>query len=549
MLPGLRTNLQVDVAAVNDVTTEKAHATVIKGSYLNLPDQTAKMLAESPLIPSGKLYQSAFVVLLGAFQYGYLLAQMAWIGFNSKACYVPPAVAKQIPPLQGQCILFPTHTSQEWTTAVTAWIVGAGVGALFSGIPADSLGRRTTLMLNTFLIIAGAFVQMLSNNILMFTIGRGISGIATGVAIVVGNLYLREVAPVSRRAFFLTLPQIMLSFGGMTVSALHFTVTSEELTWRLLFGAPIVLGLLQLCLFPCMIKSPHHLVMHKRFDHARVALSQLYTQPCDIELHLNAMIVSHEKQAVEAATASKLRLLLSAKYRRQMVVAIVMCLSQQLAGMNAIIAYSNGFFLNIGIRETRISNIIVNFGRFHDMFMAARYLDRFSRRTPLLVGLTVTLLASVGIVFTQEYPGNPVMFNATNYLAIVTVLFFVASYCFSAGSMAWLISNELFPEHMSATANSISTFFTFAAQFLIAVYYPQLMRPTAAGNFAFLIFSGCLVFFIGFVFWFVPNTNNKTSEEVTRLFYDDDKLHTMYLDKYAQNVHDVDAGRKTLETI
>ncbi|RLO08122.1 hypothetical protein DYB28_002066, partial [Aphanomyces astaci] len=43
---------------VSLVTTEKAHVTMIKGSYLNLPDQTAKMLAESPLVASGKLYQS-----------------------------------------------------------------------------------------------------------------------------------------------------------------------------------------------------------------------------------------------------------------------------------------------------------------------------------------------------------------------------------------------------------------------------------------------------------------------------------------------------------
>ncbi|KAF0712462.1 hypothetical protein AaE_012013, partial [Aphanomyces astaci] len=160
-----------------------------------------------------------------------------------------------------------------------------------------------------------------------------------------------------------------------------------------------------------------------------------------------------------------------------------------------------------------------------------------------------TLLASVGIVWTQLYPGNPVDFNSTNYIAIATVLLFVASYCFSAGSMAWLISNELFPEHLSATANSMSTFCTFTAQFVIAVYYPQLMRPTAAGNYAFLVFTCCLLMLIPFVYFVVPNTHKKTSEEVTRLFYDGDALHEMYLDKYKPNAHDVDAGRNTLESI
>ncbi|CAK4079837.1 unnamed protein product [Aphanomyces euteiches] len=532
----------------DEVTTEKASVTVIRGSYMNAPDQTAKMLNESPLNASGKLYRSVCVVLIGSFQYGYLLSQMAWNGFNSKACYVPPATAKQIPPLQGQCLLFPGHTTQEWTRITVAWIVGAGIGSLLSSFPADKLGRRKTLMLNTLIMIAGAFIQMLSSNMTMLTVGRGISGISTGISIIVGNLYLREISPVAHRAFFLTLPQIVLCLGGMFVSAMHFAMSSKEISWRLLFGLPVILGVLQLSMMPWMIRSPHHLVMIKKYDQARAALQQLY-KPCDFELHLNAMIISHERQEIEAATGTKIGLLFSPKYRKQLMIAIVMCLSQQLAGMNAIIAYSNGFFLNIGIRETRISNMLVNFGRLHDMAMAARFLDRWSRRTPLLIGLFVTLLSSVGLVLTQIYPGNPENYNATNYLAIVVVLFFVASYCFSAGSMAWLISNELFPEHLSATANGISTFFTFTAQFFIAVYYSQLMKPTSAGNYAFFVFTGFLALFIVFAYFFVPNTNKKTSDEVTRIFYAEDNINAMYFQKYAKSMKDIDATRKTLESI
>ena len=51
---------------------------------------------------------------------------------------------------------------------------------------------------------------------------------------------------------------------------------------------------------------------------------------------------------------------------------------QQLCGMNALVVYGPQIFQAIGIRELRLSNTLVNFSRFDNMFIAARYGDRFS---------------------------------------------------------------------------------------------------------------------------------------------------------------------------
>ncbi|KAF0711381.1 hypothetical protein As57867_005288, partial [Aphanomyces stellatus] len=118
-----------------------------------------------------------------------MMTEMAHLTYNNVAfCRMP-----RIP--TGQCLLYPGHSTAEWTMQSTAWAVGGGVGALLSAFPADTFGRQKTLGFNGLIMIVGGLVQMLAGDIYTFAVGRGLSGIASGVAINVLNNYLREIAP------------------------------------------------------------------------------------------------------------------------------------------------------------------------------------------------------------------------------------------------------------------------------------------------------------------------------------------------------------------
>ncbi|KAF0687526.1 Aste57867_20739 [Aphanomyces stellatus] len=457
------------------------------------------------------MHRSIRIALLGAVQFGWMMTEMAYLPYNNVAfCRMP-----RIP--TGQCLLYPGHSTAEWTMQSTAWAVGGGVGALLSAFPADTFGRQKTLGFNGLIMIVGGLVQMLAGDIYTFAVGRGLSGIASGVAINVLNNYLREIAPRQWRMFYLLLVQVALSIGTLLVTTLMYAipdVPSSEWQFKPLFGGPIIIGLLQLALMGQIVESPTWLIQSHQVDAARHVMAQLY-MPCDMEEHEATMVASIQRQAQETEKASsKLALLLSPKYRAQFSIAIVLSTMQQLCGMNALVVYGPAMFKAIGIKELRLSNTLVNFGRFHDMYLAMKLGDRFNRRTLLLAGSVGMCLAAIGFTLCQIY-----MDDTTKWLQIVCTLVFVGSFCFSIGSLGWLVSTELVPEALGATSGAVSTFFTWTAQFFIGVYFQQISNPANWGTHAFFIFAGVMFVFFWFVWFCVPETRNKSTDEITAIFF------------------------------
>ncbi|KAF0687529.1 Aste57867_20742 [Aphanomyces stellatus] len=325
--------------------------------------------------------------------------------------------------------------------------------------------------------------------------------------------------------FYLLLVQVALSIGTLLVTTLMYAipdVPSSEWQFKPLFGGPIIIGLLQLASMGQIVESPTWLIQSHQVDAARLVMAQLYL-PCDLDEHHDMLVESIGRQTQETESTSKLALLVSPKYRVQFSIAIVLSTVQQLCGMNALVVYGPAMFNAIGIKELRLSNTLVNFGRFHDMYLAMKMGDRFNRRTLLLAGSVGMIWGAIGFTLCQVYPSE-----ANNYLQIACTLVFVGSFCFSIGSLGWLVSTELVPEALGATSGAVSTFFTWTAQFFIGVYFQQISNPANWGTHAFFIFAGVMFVFFWFVWFCVPETRNKTTDEITALYYTDEETYAAF---------------------
>ncbi|KAF0716066.1 Aste57867_3046 [Aphanomyces stellatus] len=457
------------------------------------------------LIPSGVLWVTVGIALMGAFQFGWLLSQLNYKPFNAKC------TAKVIP--ADACLMFPGHSSTEWTMAVTSWIVGGAIGAMVSGVPADKFGRKKTLLFNAVVMIVGATIQVLSTDIYVFSFGRMISGIASGAAINVCNVLISEISPCQMRGMFTTGLQVGVAVGSLAVTTAHYVLNSETYAWRMLVGFPIVLGALQILLMPFVTLSPVWLVAHGRLDEAGAELKRLY-RPTNTQAILNALVAAHDEEQRETVGVNPWAAMFSAKYRKQLVIAIVLCSAQQLCGINAVMYYSSNIFASAGVSDPRIGNTIVNVVRTTAIILAAYVMDKFNRRTLLGYGMSVMAVAATGIMLSLKYES-----------AIVSVLatgLFVGSFCLSIGPMGWMVSSEIFPDFLHANAGAIGTMFTWLGNFLVGVFYPTLSDPSNLGVYAFSIFIGLLVVFVIFVRVVVPETAGKTYVEIQRAFGIDD---------------------------
>ncbi|KAF0774957.1 hypothetical protein AaE_001344 [Aphanomyces astaci] len=455
------------------------------------------------LLPTRVLYISVAIALIASFQSGWLLSQLNYLPFNAGCAVVPVVVP-------GTCIMFPGHSKREWTMAVTAWIVGAAIGAGLSSFPADKIGRKHTLRFNAFVMAAGASVQLVSHDIYTFAGGRLLSGIASGTAINVSNVLISEISPCEMRGLFSTGIQAAVSIGSLCVTTAHYAVgTTHEVAWRALVAVPIGLAAAQLVLMPWMAQSPVWLVGQGKLDDATAAMKVLY-QPTNFHAIVDSLVAGHADEAKELAGVSPWHILFSKKFRLQLVIAVVLCMAQQLGGINAIMFYSASIFNKAGLSDPRIANTIVNVIRTTANLTAARIMDKFQRKTMLVTGMTVMAVSAGGLVLG--------LVHANAAVAVTCVCVYIIAYCVSIGSMAWMVSAELFPDFLKADAGAVGTFSTWVSNFGVGVFYPMLADDDALGNYAFCIFIGCLVAVTTFVAVVVPETANKTYVEIQAAF-------------------------------
>ncbi|OMH79973.1 Solute carrier family 2, facilitated glucose transporter member 1 [Zancudomyces culisetae] len=108
----------------------------------------------------------------------------------------------------------------------------------------------------------------------MLISGRFVSGLGSGVAIVVSPMYLTEIAPVKSRDSLNLLSQLAIVLGIMVSELMGYFFKSGSL-WRNVFGFGMVVGILQAVLLHFAVESPNFYFISNKQDEAENALRKL----------------------------------------------------------------------------------------------------------------------------------------------------------------------------------------------------------------------------------------------------------------------------------
>ena len=102
------------------------------------------------------------------------------------------------------------------------------------------------------------------------------------------------------------------------------------------------------------------------------------------------------------------------------------------------------------------------------------------------------------------------------WLAVVSVLFYVVFFAVGPGSIPWMITAELFSQGPRPAAMSVAVLVNWSANFFVGIGFPTMQ--TSLENYTFLPFSVFLALFWVFTYRKVPETKNKTFDEIATLF-------------------------------
>lgn len=94
---------------------------------------------------------------------------------------------------------WPEIQENQLALIVSIALIGAAIGALFSGNISDKIGRKKVIIFADILFTAGSVVMAFAPTIAVLMVGRLIIGFGVGIASQIVPLYLSEVAPVEIR--------------------------------------------------------------------------------------------------------------------------------------------------------------------------------------------------------------------------------------------------------------------------------------------------------------------------------------------------------------
>ncbi|TYZ62986.1 hypothetical protein PybrP1_002799 [[Pythium] brassicae (nom. inval.)] len=474
--------------------------------YLTAPD-------DSPSKPTYVLYVSVALSLLQAFQYGWATGQVNLKTYNNKhTCSAHPIK-------EGTCVMFPGHTTTQWTFLVNAWVVGGMFGSLLSAKPSDRFGRRRTLWFNGIIMIVSGVVEMTAQNIWQFTAGRFIAGIASGFATGITGGYIAEISPPHLRSTFGTGFHLALTAGVLIVACTFFFLDTSN-GWRYGAAVQLAIGGVFMVLAPLyMVESPAWLLGKGKQVEAESEIVRLYgreqvakvlgwMQPARKNMS-TALFMSKD---IEAATTTEpsqgFGVIFDPQYRRQLVIAIAVSAFHQVSGINAVIFYSSSIFSTAGIKDPRVGTLIVDIVNCLPTLFFGFVARFFGTRTMLLGGAFAMLVCAVVMTFTLVYGANGV--------SVAFTAIYVGAFGVSFGPLVWSVTAELFPLSVRANAVSLCMAVMWIAKLIVGVGYPYMNEEM--GNYSFVPFMGTLAFAFVFMFVFVPETTNKTIDEIQAEF-------------------------------
>uniref|UniRef100_A0A673LVH6 Solute carrier family 2 member 1a n=1 Tax=Sinocyclocheilus rhinocerous TaxID=307959 RepID=A0A673LVH6_9TELE len=401
-----------------------------------------------------------------------------------------------------------TTLTTLWSVSVAIFSVGGIFGSFSVGLFLNRFGRRNSMLIvNVLAFIAAALMgfSKLAESWEMLIIGRFIVGLYSGLSTGFVCTNVGEIAPTSLRGALGTLHQLGIVTG----------ILLAQKSW-----GPLQCGPSYLALLSSQTRRPKpRLVMLKKLRGTD-----------DVDADMQEMR-DESRQMMREKKVTIPELFRSSLYRQPIFIAIMLQLSQQFSGINAVFYFSTGIFEKAGVSEPVYATIGAGVVNTAFTVVSLFIVERAGRRSLHLIGLMGMAVSSVLMTIAMALLDQV---KWMSYVSIVAIFSFVAFFEIGPGPIPWFIVAELFSQGPRPSAIAVAGFSNWFANFLVGMSFQYVEELT--GPYVFIIFTILLLIFFVFTYFKVPETKGRTFEEISASFrsgadkYTQDDLNTLGAD-------------------
>ena len=409
---------------------------------------------------------------------------------------------------------------------VSSGLLGAVMGSGAAGWLSDKFGRSRNLVLAAVLLWVSALGSGLANSIELLVLFRWIGGLGVGISAMVCPLYISEISPTHLRGRLVTVFQFAITIGILLALfnnfGLHQWASSigagtngegfvqwflVEETWRAMFASELVPGFLFLILSIVLPESPRWLIKRGRHAQAKAVLDRIFKNGAEQEFEM-----IKETVAAESANQRRFVDVLAKRYRKPLIIAMLLAAFAQFSGINVVFYYGTSMLEAAGLKSDSALSGMAVIGFFNMIFtvVAMKYVDKVGRRMLLQIGTIGAIACLIGIGMTFN--------SGANTMLIVMMCAFVAFFAFSLGPIKFIFASEIFPTDIRSHAMSIAILTMWLTDTLVGQFTPAL-RDGVGPSGTFFIFACILVPQIVMIWKFMPETAGRSLEEIERSFY------------------------------
>jgi len=417
-----------------------------------------------------------------------------------------------------------SETQIGWANSCA--LIGCLVGSLMAGAMSDKFGRKRLLILAALLFAVTSLGNALASNFTIFIAWRILGGVGIGLASGLSPMYISEVAPAQMRGKLVSINQLTIVVGILFAQYLNWFIVRDlpqgatdefiktswfgQSAWRWMFGltaVPSVLFLLGMFLVP---ESPRWLAKNGKTDKAKAILVKIgghaYANAAVSEI--NSTLSKEEIQRVRFAD------LLEPKLRKVLLLGVVLAVFQQWCGINVIFNYAEEIFKAAGYDISSVLSNIAWTGSVNlaFTFIALGTVDRLGRRPLMLFGAAglALIYAAMGYCYANAVHGLPVL---------LLVLSAIGCYAMSLAPVTWVVISEIFPNRIRGAAMSVAVSALWIACFILTFTFPILNAKLGSSG-TFWLYGAICVLGLVFIFFKLPETKNKSLEQIERELVD-----------------------------
>lgn len=417
-----------------------------------------------------------------------------------------------------------TKNEVAWIASIIVIIVP--VGSIVGGFIMDSIGRLNTIKLAVIPVTIGWILIAQANSVTMILFGRVLTGLAAAWGTSPAIVYITEIARSDVRGSLISCAPAYASLG-MVLAYLK----GWFIDWRTIAWICNVYTFVPAILIMFIPESPVWLVSKGKIDQARKGLEWFYKyqpQPAEkqetiAEMQLGILIREHKKKQEENAALSgsdwskKAKAFLKPTGWRPMLLLIILFTFQQYSGIYVTLFYAVNFFKDMGSDfDPYLASILIGTVRFCMSITNTYLLKRFNRRALVMtsaVGMTACMVMSgFFTLWLKEGTSN------LTFLPVVFLLLYVLTSMIGMLPIPWTMTAEVFPLEIRGIAHSITYSMANFIMFLALQSYMPL-KDAFGGSHGIQWFYGSVsIAGAVFVYFFLPETNNKKLSEITEYF-------------------------------